>query len=94
MPSFHFELAGWPKEKRLRGQADRLCTLLNGLQNASMFAPEWNYPIGRTLNSTGATDMRCSKPQAIRNKLDLSDRVQVRLVRKRLSFGLQYLQAD
>lgn len=28
--------------------------------------------------------MRRSKPQPIRNKLDLSDRVQVRIVRKRL----------
>jgi hypothetical protein len=36
---------------------------------------------------TGVFAMRRSKPQPIRNKLDLADRTQVRLVRKRLGLS-------
>src|SRR3954469_20093676 len=36
---------------------------------------------------TGVSAMRRSKPQPIRNKLDLTDRTQVRLVRKRLGLS-------
>jgi hypothetical protein len=40
---------------------------------------------GQTLKfRSGEIDMRRVKPQAIRNKLDLGDRMQVRLVKKRL----------
>ncbi|WP_371258499.1 DUF3606 domain-containing protein [Bradyrhizobium sp. WSM4349] len=43
---------------------------------------------GRRLQlHTGVFVMRRSKPQPIRNKLDLADRTQVRLVRKRLGLS-------
>jgi hypothetical protein len=42
---------------------------------------------GRLQLYTGVFAMRRSKPQPIRNKLDLADRTQVRLVRKRLGLS-------
>lgn len=37
--------------------------------------------------------MRRSRPQPIRNKLDLSDRIQVRLIKKRLKLSEKELTA-
>jgi hypothetical protein len=44
-------------------------------------------PEGRLQLQTGVFAMRRSRPQPIRNKLDLADRTQVRLVRKRLGLS-------